>query len=699
MAVPDLKRLALVFSTLRDPDGSTRYRVGTGYFITGNLVLTASHVVPENAQSVEIRAEKGDVAFHAADASPAWRDARLDGALIRVTPGLGEIPVVKWADVSHGGNAGWESTAYPVAAKQQVAAHEQWKSAGLDGTLYGQGGGGQGVRELDLSVNAPPEPTGWGGISGAPVFVGDQLAGIIKEVPDDFRGTRLRGVPSDVLLGDAAFRMAIAPPWLELPSDRSVMVLLSEARRGDLERRVTAAIKRFNEDPLALMTGGPLQPEPVMVMVTEALRSPEQWFQFTKALCKAPVMVTDITGFEPGVMLLLGIRAVVRRGVTIASTADQLDEAHLSQLPFNIQESKVVCHGGAYDPQDPRNPVYVISAAIRDGLRELHSHPRYLDLPVYDAVRCATPEEPASIPSARQPGHDSVHDTVVVLCPFQKEYKDHWLQVSSRIFDEYPNKRVVRILDITSPRLVGQALYEQIRWAETCIVDWTYWRANVFFELGVRLACSEIGPVCLLDEADPEDPTKTNLTHLPDLTQKSRLKELLRPTEYQFATTDDERVAADKALTEAIGAHEAIKSGRPLPVPNTSLSHDATYRLMTDEFDSRQERVNLRPDQLLRSSAESDVGRDPQKPGTSPVLFSSNFGFALQLRRSVQERWIAAWYYLLHRYEREFETDTALREELKALGEGALQAIPRDTDDPLLQRLRNEIVDKIDEFS
>src|ERR1039458_9676786 len=120
-----------------------------------------------------------------------------------------------------------------------------------------------------------------------------------------------------------------------------------------------------------------------------------------------------------------------------------------------------------------------------------------------------------------------------------------------------PTGRVVRILDITSPRLVGQALYEQIRWAETCIVDWTYWRANVFFELGVRLACFEIGPVCLLDEADPEDPTKTNLTHLPDLTQKSRLKELLRPTEYQFATTDDERVAADKALTEAIGAHEA----------------------------------------------------------------------------------------------------------------------------------------------
>ena len=233
------------------------------------------------------------------------------------------------------------------------------------------------------------------------------------------------------------------------------------------------------------MTGGPLQPE--------------------------PVMVADITGFEPAVMLLLGVRAVVRRGVTILSTADQLDEAHLSHLPFNVQESKVVCHGGAYEPKIPRNPVYVISAAIRDGLRELHSHPRYLDLHVYDAIRCATPEEPTTAPSTRQPGQDSVTDTVVALCPFHEEYKDHWLQISSRIFDEYPNKRVVRMLDITSPRLVSQALYEQIRWAETCIVDWTYWRANVFFELGVRLACSETGPVCLLDEVDPAEPGKTNL--------------------------------------------------------------------------------------------------------------------------------------------------------------------------------------------
>ena len=50
------------------------------------------------------------------------------------------------------------------------------------------------------------------------------------------------------------------------------------------------------------------------------------------------------------------------------------------------------------------------------------------------------------------------------------------------------------MLDMASPRLVGQALYEGIRWARTCLVDWTGWRGNVFFEFGVRMACSDIGP-------------------------------------------------------------------------------------------------------------------------------------------------------------------------------------------------------------
>jgi hypothetical protein len=46
--------------------------------------------------------------------------------------------------------------------------------------------------------------------------------------------------------------------------------------------------------------------------------------------------------------------------------------------------------------------------------------------------------------------------------------------------------------------LVGERLYELIRHAESCLVDWTDWSPNVFFEMGVRLAVAPIPPICVL---------------------------------------------------------------------------------------------------------------------------------------------------------------------------------------------------------
>ena len=95
-----------------------------------------------------------------------------------------------------------------------------------------------------------------------------------------------------------------------------------------------------------------------------------------------------------------------------------------------------------------------------------------LHLPVYDAVRRANPEQ-----TAEEQG-----ETVLVLCSFHEKYKPNWDKLSDALATRYSEKQIVRILDIASPRLVGKALYENIRWAKTCVVDWTYWRGNVFFE-------------------------------------------------------------------------------------------------------------------------------------------------------------------------------------------------------------------------
>ena len=73
-----------------------------------------------------------------------------------------------------------------------------------------------------------------------------------------------------------------------------------------------------------------------------------------------------------------------------------------------------------------------------------------------------------------------------------------------------------------------------------------------------------------------------------------------------------------------------------------------------------------------------------------PVLFSANSAFSDQLRRSVVERWVAAWYYMVSRYPEELKTDAALRGELKGLGESVL-LWTKDTRDPHLMKLRDEI--------
>ena len=203
------------------------------------------------------------------------------------------------------------------------------------------------------------------------------------------------------------------------------------------------------------------------------------------------------------VMLALGVRAVVRRGVTLTSTADWLTPAQLKP-PFNIQETKLLYHGSRYLPTNIRHPLNTIAAGVKKGWQELISQPNYLDLPAYDAVRCQYPTTDANKKSAVT--------RVLVLCSFGEDHEENWNHLANALASRF-GLDVARMLDVSSPRLVGQALYEGIRWARTCVVDWTNWRANVFFEFGVRLARSDVGPVNVIEQgaaaavAAPDAPT------------------------------------------------------------------------------------------------------------------------------------------------------------------------------------------------
>ena len=278
---------------------------------------------------------------------------------------------------------------------------------------------------------------------------------------------RFYGTPAAALRQDAAFRLRTEPSWLDLPAAGDwVLALRSETGKDDFVELISKSLQRHGE-LIAKATGKRLTASAIVeVCINDALETPGRWLKLVEALCVAPIMIADVTGFQPGVMLALGVRAVVRRGVTIASTGDGLDDATLATLPFNIQETKLISHGkSSEDPvsRDSRHPLNTIAKTLLSGILEQHSNPHYLDLPAYDAVRCPRPDFAAS---GLQPW-----ESILALCSFHTEYAQHWRELLGSLAIEYPDGGVVRMRDINSPRLVGQALYEQIRWTTLCVVD------------------------------------------------------------------------------------------------------------------------------------------------------------------------------------------------------------------------------------
>ena len=675
------ERLVLVKAVVAGDDGIS-FRVGTGYLVTADLVLTAGHVVPdEGLTGLEVRTEdQGE--WRTASLQPVWRDAALDALLLRIAPPFSEMPEVAWAETDFQTDAVWHSSGYPDAGKADQDGKWVWKSVGLGGKLQALGGGGQGSRELELTVDSPPPAEQWAGISGAPVFVGERLAGFVKEVPKSFQGARLAAVPATSLLLNNGFRLALSTPWLEpLPQGVWVLVVQSEAKKGKtgLAEWVDGALAK-DARALESVVGAGLQPKALRVRICDAVESPGRWLRFVKALCAAPIAIFDATGFEPAVMLALSVRAVVRRGVTLTSTADVLTPAHLSQLPFNIQETKLIHHGSGYAPADIRHPLLAIPASIKRGWQELASQPDYLDLPAYDAVRCP-------YPAADVEGRSAI-ERMLGLCPFGENHDANWLHLASALLVHYPDREVARMLDVASPRLVGQALYEGIRWARTCVVDWTGWRANVFFELGVRTACADVGPVGLIESAAADAAAAPNAQ-----TQLRLLIALLGPAVYRVDPDDD-------AIDGALIAHDAIVSQRPPAIATTLLPHDATFRTCRDQFEWKQEHITIEPHELLRSSIEAPFGKDPQAGGRSPLLYSANADYSKDLDRSVKERWIAAWYYLSQRHPKaRWAQDRGLRAALHKLANDVLQfGLPTPSEAHLVA-LRDQIFDVIDELA
>ena len=403
-------------------------------------------------------------------------------------------------------------------------------------------------------------------------------------------------------------------------------------------------VTNLNVAPLELCSSGALDSE-------AAIRGT------VRALCAADIVVADVSNYDPLLFLLLGIRATVRRSVTIAVTEKQLNQDLWDNIPFNLKELNLVSFSNGNQGQKE------LRAALHAGLTQSGVSSHYLDLPVYDYVREESSEE-ANADDQR----------VLLLRAFRsyttarKVYVEHRIRKALNFSEDAP---VESVIDQVSPRLAGQRLYEAIRHWKNCVVDLTWWRPNVMFELGVRLSARSARTVCLIDPTPKGAETFQG--------SRAELKDFLRPFEYNLGTPNFANVFA---------------------VPNQQMN--LIYEVAARHFRTTQDHHGEQVDTLLLAAAALTKGHaDPlQAVDISPLYAHDNHSYGTEIRHSVFERLCAAWYYLAEREEPFGVPPTALLDPTRAdmfrrfrnlsasLKAGlALRSLPRD------ERLRQRIAE------
>jgi hypothetical protein len=178
--------------------------VGTGYRLSRERVLTAHHVIV-GASEVIVEMDRKDGTRHTAEASVLWKDEELDAAVLGCTT---REPV---------------ATAFTHLARGPLQRASEWASQGFAGTvpeaqclcdsmaaLNGKAFALDAHQHrLELTVEAAPKNVEhWSGISGAPVFIGKWLYGIIRQAPTSFQ-ERLYATPTHLLFEQRDFIKAL----------------------------------------------------------------------------------------------------------------------------------------------------------------------------------------------------------------------------------------------------------------------------------------------------------------------------------------------------------------------------------------------------------------------------------------------------------------------------------------------------------
>ena len=167
------------------------YRLGSGYLVADGLVLTAAHVLKRadgtSAQQGDVAEvaltgetwQQGRVGWINVDLDVAVVDCRLHGQAPREMCAAGRI---RWGKLAGSDPLDWDAVGYPAASRTDEEGDRQAEQVyGRTAPISERGAG-----RLALTVESrPPAGSGspWSGMSGAAVFCGEYLVGVVTTDP------------------------------------------------------------------------------------------------------------------------------------------------------------------------------------------------------------------------------------------------------------------------------------------------------------------------------------------------------------------------------------------------------------------------------------------------------------------------------------------------------------------------------------
>jgi hypothetical protein len=528
------------------------------------------------------------------------------------------------------------------------------------------------------------------GFSGAPCIVDNKAVGVLRSTLSatvlDGRGRAQPLTAAGTIFACPAWvivdrstpddRLPLPGGWSKEQAQSNFLVVLSDQEQTADQRLFDVAMNAQEKLP-----GFELD-TPMPIDASKAVSSEPALLEAVRLVCAASVAVFDATGFEPAVMLLLGIRAAVRRGVTILSIGGDYVLGNQLDVPFNLQDANIVSHSTQQESaKDERmTPIPLLAARIERGLRLIGS-PFYFDLPVYEAVR--------RLPADRR-GVRPAESGVLVLCSFAKKYIDkNWEQLLKKaLFNQWGTLKakhptvnladdtlgVARSFELNSPQLVSRAIYEEMRRAQCCVVDLTEWPSTVLFELGVRLAVSPHPTACMIE--------RNGITA--DLSPACRsLLELLVPVTLRYDS--GQSYLKDEAYASAYGPKAVLS--------REGVAGGAVYRCVEKHLMVEMEPASRTVYRELLDSAQLFARQSLRGGATKPVgLFPGNRELTEKEEQADFERLLAAWLFIVHRFGEAValadtgETGVAIREAMNGLY-GRHDGRLKDLEPQLLEQL------------